>query len=409
MRCGARSPSSSLSPPPTRGPSVPGARCSLSAGPPATYTPPGWCTSSAPVPVNLHVCHESRVEALRRYALMFGIARQPGHVFFDPARDVLYFGPRDGFMAAEAQLRTVLVLADPDELARVRRVALSAAVLGDIFPATTGAVASSFSTSLAGTNLAVDVLHQLRTRMPHLQELMVVPRDENPVYSTNAMLVPLPLPLSLPLPPPLSLPLSRLPAESMSMMRPAPAAPLPSADEASALDFASAFAANIHWARAASWDHACSGTAASTDASTHAALIAAVASTSCLARQVHVAMRRVCAAAPEWTPPRWQILVISSGPALLDRPQMLREGGVGEDEREKIDRATRSTSSSGSGSNNKRQGKRRASRAKCGRDCARACHFRAPSPYYCRPSCQSIFCRDCQAASSPVLCKEARR
>ncbi|KAL1898809.1 hypothetical protein Sste5346_003218 [Sporothrix stenoceras] len=215
VRCGARSPSSSLpslplrrhclssedaftacspacsshsssssSPSPTLSPSP-----SPSPPPPSSYSPPGWCTSTATLPVNLSVCHESRTEALRRYALMFGIARQPGYVYFDPSRDILYFGPREGYMAAEAQLRTLLVLAEPEELALVQRVALSEGVLDH-----TG------SSSSASTNLAVDVLHQLRTRLPSLRELIVVPRDETAVDSSDAVLVPLPMPpVTLPL------------------------------------------------------------------------------------------------------------------------------------------------------------------------------------------------------------------
>ncbi|CAK7238817.1 MAG: hypothetical protein STHCBS139747_000236 [Sporothrix thermara] len=125
--------------------------------------PPGWCTSPAPIPANLHVCREARIEARRRYALMFGIARRPGHIFFDPARDVLYFGPCDGFMAAEAQLRTILALADPDELAQVRRVALSATVLSDGFVSPPSYAQPS---PPASTSLAVDVLHLLLTAPP---------------------------------------------------------------------------------------------------------------------------------------------------------------------------------------------------------------------------------------------------
>ncbi|KAI1637673.1 hypothetical protein F4809DRAFT_640339 [Biscogniauxia mediterranea] len=33
------------------------------------------CTSSAPISVNLHVCREARLEAMKRYKLMFGEAR----------------------------------------------------------------------------------------------------------------------------------------------------------------------------------------------------------------------------------------------------------------------------------------------------------------------------------------------
>ncbi|CAK7206424.1 hypothetical protein SEUCBS139899_009217 [Sporothrix eucalyptigena] len=216
---------------------------------------------------------------------MFGIARQPGHVFFDPAHDVLYFGPRDGFMAAEAQLRTMLALADPNELAQVQRVALAAAVLGDVF---------SSSGSPASTNLTVDVLHLLRTKLPYLRELIVVPHDENPVYSRDAMLVPLPLPVtSLPLAPVSAWPTP--PTEELAACTAAPSGPATAA-----------------------------ATAAATDTTT-------TENTSRLTRQVHTAMRRVCAIVPDWTPPRWRILVITSGPR-PKRDESESEGEEDEDE-----------------------------------------------------------------------------
>ncbi|KUI64074.1 hypothetical protein VM1G_10856 [Cytospora mali] len=115
------------------------------------------CTSPAAIPTNLHVCHESRREALRQYRSSFGIARQPGQVFFAPDQDVLYFGPRDGFMASEANLRTILSMCDPVELAQVKRVAINDALFW--------------------------------SRLPGLQELIFIPRDENPLYSGDSCLV----------------------------------------------------------------------------------------------------------------------------------------------------------------------------------------------------------------------------
>ncbi|CAK7208621.1 hypothetical protein SBRCBS47491_000154 [Sporothrix bragantina] len=252
---------------------------------PRVPSPPSWCTSPAPIPVNLHVCHESRVEARRHYALMFGIARRPGHVFFDPARDVLYFGPRDGFMAAEAQLRTMLALADPDELAQVQRVAVSATVLGDGF-------SQPFqSSSSASTNLAVDVLHLLRAKLPRLKELVVIPHDGHPTYDTDTVLVPLPLlPTSLPLGPISSWP----------------------------IDGPSACAGDGSLHRQNQPDN-------SNTSGVDSGASAASENTACLARQVHAAMRRVCAAVPDWKPPRWRILAISSEPVKQLRCGKLQE------------------------------------------------------------------------------------
>ncbi|CAK7274439.1 hypothetical protein SEPCBS57363_006163 [Sporothrix epigloea] len=238
--------------------------------------PPGWCTSPAPIPVNLHVCHESRVEARRHYALMFGIARRPGHVFFDPTRDVLYFGPRPGFMVAEAQLRTILSLADPGDLARVQRVALSAAVLGDGF--LTSRPSSQPSSSLSNTNLAADILHLLRTKLPHLRELIVVPHDTSLEYQTDATFASPALP---------SMPSSLDQVTSWS--------PTATATTAAAATVEPTL---------------CSSAACLSDA------LPATHNTARLARQIQSAMKHVCAAVPGWKPPRWRVLAIRSVPAI---------------------------------------------------------------------------------------------
>lgn len=165
------------------------------------------CTSPAPIPTNLHVCRESRREALRRYSLYFGTAGRQGCIFFDPARDVLYFGLRDGFMASEAQLRTVLTLCAPSELAMVQRIAVNYAmfwVYGSASGSRDGQEGSSetgprgteesgrapalLQTTIA-SSLLVDALQLVHARLPGLRELVFVPRDENPVYSGDCHLV----------------------------------------------------------------------------------------------------------------------------------------------------------------------------------------------------------------------------
>ncbi|KAI3401224.1 hypothetical protein diail_11930 [Diaporthe ilicicola] len=201
------------------------------------------CTSQAQIPPNLHVCHESRRECLRQYQASFGIARQPGQTFFDLEQDYMYFGPRDGFMASEANLRTVLSLCDPTELAQVRRVAINEAIfwvydsawhrqapcyhdhhhqqqqrqqlqtppstplehrhqqnrrqpqeanaplplpLPLPLPPPPAAAAMTY-TSIAAS-LLVDILRLIRARLPGLRELVFVPRDENPLYSSDCYL-----------------------------------------------------------------------------------------------------------------------------------------------------------------------------------------------------------------------------
>lgn len=110
---------------------------------------------------------------------------------------MLYFGPRDGFMASEAQLRTVLTLCDPAELARVQKVAINDAVFwgggdgrrrGASLAATATAGCADTTLKVAGS-LLVDVLRLLRARLPGMRELVFVPRDENPLYSGDACLL----------------------------------------------------------------------------------------------------------------------------------------------------------------------------------------------------------------------------
>ncbi|PSS03858.1 hypothetical protein BD289DRAFT_449290 [Coniella lustricola] len=179
IRCG--SDVAAISPPPDGRP-VP--LCSASH--PGSPSPS--CTSPAPIPINLHVCHEARREALRRYRPCFGIARGSGRIYFDSNQDTLYFGPRDGFMASEAQLRTVLSLCDPAELARVTRIAVNDGLFWIYDSPVTGRSRGTAQSALANS-LLVDVLYLLRARLPGLKELVFVPRDENPLYSGDCCLV----------------------------------------------------------------------------------------------------------------------------------------------------------------------------------------------------------------------------
>ncbi|KAH6604264.1 hypothetical protein Trco_007710 [Trichoderma cornu-damae] len=126
------------------------------------------CTSSAPIPVNLHVCAESRFEALQIYRPSFGFTRCPGQVLFNPEVDIMYFGPREGFMAADSQFHTCMMLCDPAELASVRRLAINDALfwIGDTY------------NSMTASSLTVEALRQIATRMDGLEELIFVPRED---------------------------------------------------------------------------------------------------------------------------------------------------------------------------------------------------------------------------------------
>lgn len=126
------------------------------------------CSSTTRIPVNLHVCRDSRREALRTYKLSFGIGCLPGTVFFDPSRDVLYFGRREGYMASLAQFQGVLALLSSDELASVTRLAISDDLFwtGDRYD------------SMTAARLTLDVLSEIRARMLGLRELIFVVRDD---------------------------------------------------------------------------------------------------------------------------------------------------------------------------------------------------------------------------------------
>ncbi|KAG6208094.1 hypothetical protein E4U50_003475 [Claviceps purpurea] len=127
------------------------------------------CTSDASVPVNLHVCAESRADALKHFQPSFGFARLPGHIYFNPASDILYFGPQDGYMAADAQFHTCLSMCDPSELASVRRIAISDALFW---------VGESYN-SMTAASLTFEVFRQLSVRMPALQQIIFVPREQD--------------------------------------------------------------------------------------------------------------------------------------------------------------------------------------------------------------------------------------
>lgn len=127
------------------------------------------CTTTTPNPVNLHITTESRAEAVKSYRRCFGFARRPGHIYFDPSHDVLYFGRREGYMATETQFRTCMLLCDSAELAAVRRIAVSDALfwIDDTYR------------SMTAASITMDVLRIIDQRLPNLEELIFVPREED--------------------------------------------------------------------------------------------------------------------------------------------------------------------------------------------------------------------------------------
>ncbi|CAM1502864.1 Fc.00g076400.m01.CDS01 [Cosmosporella sp. VM-42] len=134
------------------------------------------CTSPAVIPANLHVCSEARAETLKHYNLQFGFARGPGQVFFNPVRDIVYFGPRDGYMASDSQFHTYMSMCDPAELAPVRRIAINDALFW---------IDNTYR-SMTAASLTVEILRRIQSRMPGVQEIIFVPRDEESMTGPDA-------------------------------------------------------------------------------------------------------------------------------------------------------------------------------------------------------------------------------
>ncbi|TQV91440.1 hypothetical protein IF1G_09939 [Cordyceps javanica] len=141
---------------------------SLGAPPMSSLAATG-CTTTTPNPANLNICVESRAEAVKSYHRCFGFVGTPGHIYFDPYRDVLYFGPRRGFMATQAQFHTCMKMCKESELAAVRRIAISDSLFWNC----------DRYNSMTAANLTIEVLQVIAKRLPNLERLVFVPREED--------------------------------------------------------------------------------------------------------------------------------------------------------------------------------------------------------------------------------------
>ncbi|KAI2631021.1 hypothetical protein GGR54DRAFT_635624 [Hypoxylon sp. NC1633] len=131
-------------------------------------------TSTSSLPVNLHVCRESRFEALRRYQLLFKVPPQTGRVYLDPLRDTLYFGARRGIMTSETLFSTFVALVEPGDLDHVRHVAVNEGLI---------------SYGSGAVQLIADFLCQASQHLPNLDEVTFICDDSNPIYSSEAVFV----------------------------------------------------------------------------------------------------------------------------------------------------------------------------------------------------------------------------
>lgn len=82
------------------------------------------CTSPALIPSNLHTNQEARSEALLSYSLSFNIPHGRAKIFFNPAIDILYFGPKKGYLGSFKQFADASSMIVKSELAKVKRLAV---------------------------------------------------------------------------------------------------------------------------------------------------------------------------------------------------------------------------------------------------------------------------------------------
>jgi hypothetical protein len=136
------------------------------------------CTSPARIPAALHACAESRDVALETYSILFGFARGPGQVVFHPKIDVLFFGARTGYMAAEAQLKTCMSLCAPADLAAVRRVAISDSLFSP----------GPEYRSITANARSVEMFTLLCSRLVSLEEIIIVAREDDIFLPTAQVL-----------------------------------------------------------------------------------------------------------------------------------------------------------------------------------------------------------------------------
>ncbi|XXH04631.1 hypothetical protein Hte_011048 [Hypoxylon texense] len=142
---------------------------------------PTTCIFTASVPVNLHVCRESRFAALRTYRLLFRDPTKHGQVVFDPLRDTLYFGARFGIAASGMRFGMFVSLVEPEKLSDVHRIAINDALISH---------GRSRSRANRTSRLTIEhILCEAHECFTSLRRLTFVCDDRNPVYSSDAFFV----------------------------------------------------------------------------------------------------------------------------------------------------------------------------------------------------------------------------
>lgn len=82
------------------------------------------CTSPSAIPSHLHTNREARREALLSYGLSFNIHHGRPKIYFNPAIDILYFGPKEGYLDSFKQFADASFMIVKSERAKVRRLAV---------------------------------------------------------------------------------------------------------------------------------------------------------------------------------------------------------------------------------------------------------------------------------------------
>lgn len=112
------------------------------------------------------------------------MAYHPHKIFSYAVGDVLFFGPRSGYMASVAQLCTFLTLCSPADLAYVEKVAINDAIFW----------VQGAHNPVTSKRLTNELMKDLCLRMPKLQYIFILIRDYNPIYRSDIMPVPSPEP-----------------------------------------------------------------------------------------------------------------------------------------------------------------------------------------------------------------------
>jgi hypothetical protein len=82
------------------------------------------CTSSAPIPVNLHINREARANALQYYQLSFNLHHCAPKIWFDFNNDVLYFPSKEGWLGSWNHFVNAISMITSVQLGKLNRLAV---------------------------------------------------------------------------------------------------------------------------------------------------------------------------------------------------------------------------------------------------------------------------------------------